>query len=138
MDKPTYKIFIARADDINSNNRLYPLVEIQKAVEEYNSRGHQFMWVDNMKDTIDLNKIVGVVLKLYLEGNDLYADVQPTETPMKATVWNDDGMIPGVHVRFVGFGNVHEEGNFGRVLDFRINHLNAHGPAEAVAWGEIG
>lgn len=138
MDKPTYKVFIARADDVNANKRLYPLHEFEKAVEEYNSRNHQFLTVDNMNSNIDLSKIVGVVLNLFLEGNDLYANIQPTETPMKAVIWNDDGIIPGVHVRFVGFGNVCDKGDFVQIDDFRISHLNAHEPAVDVAWTEIG
>lgn len=142
MNTPTVKVLIAKANDINKNNRMYPLEELQKAVNEYNSRNDEvgccFVTVDDdLGLEINLAKIVAMVKKLYFENNDLYAEIVPIETPMKGMIWEEDGMRKGINVRFIGTGfiDIKEEGH-AVVRDLYINHFNAYLPGTSVSWAE--
>jgi len=136
MDKITVKVLVAKIGIPNVNGLVYPLEEMEQAIAEYNNRDHpQFLTVENDKDLkVNLSKIVGIVERLYIEGDSVYADLTPTDTPMKKAVWCESNLRLDCKPRFIGSGIVEEDKT---VKDLRINHVNVYcGKEPKVSWEE--
>jgi hypothetical protein len=112
----------AQAEKRNQNQRVYPLSEISKAVEEVNGKiasGQSLLGeLDHPEElTINLDRVSHVITEMTLKGNDGYGKLKVLPTPCgeiaKAMLSSD--VILGVSTR--GSGNV---GNDGYVSEFEM------------------
>lgn len=115
-------IFV-QAEARNQNQRVYPLREISRAVEDVNDRiknrqGSVLGELDHPEElTINLDKVSHIITEMWLEGNDGYGKLKLIDTPcgnIAKAILAAGGEL-GVSSR--GSGNV---GNDGGVSDFEI------------------
>lgn len=114
-------IFI-QAEQRNHNQRIYPLHEIQKAVDYINSevaKGNTIMGECNHPQelTINLDRVSHFITEMYMRGNDGYGKLKIVDTPMGQIIKTliKNGAKLGVSSR--GSGNVDDNGY---VSDFEI------------------
>ena len=107
----------------NANQRVYPVHEIEKAVNAINSQIHEgnsvLGEVDHPDDLkINLDRVSHMIEKMWMEGTDGYGKLKILPTPMGHLVKTmlDSGVKLGVSSR--GSGNVNDHN--GHVSDFEI------------------
>ena len=116
-------IFI-EGDVKNANSRVYPMNEIQKAVESINEQikgGYSVLGeVDHPEGlNINIDRVSHMIEGMWCEGSKGYGKLKILETPMGQLVKTllEGGVKLGVSSR--GSGNVQEDGS-GRVSEFEI------------------
>jgi hypothetical protein len=116
-------IFI-EGDVKNANSRVYPMNEIQKAVESINEQikgGYSVLGeVDHPEGlNINIDRVSHMIEGMWCEGSKGYGKLKILETPMGQLVRTllEGGVKLGVSSR--GSGNVQEDGS-GRVSEFEI------------------
>ena len=107
----------------NANQRIYPIPEIQKAVNQINEQlktGHSVLGeVDHPDDLkINLDRVSHMITDMWMDGNAGYGKLKILPTPMGNLVKTmlESGVKLGVSSR--GSGNVSE--GSGHVSDFEI------------------
>jgi hypothetical protein len=107
----------------NANERVYPVDEIEKAVDAINNQlktGHSVLGeVDHPDDLkINLDRVSHMIEKMWMEGHCGYGKLKILGTPMGLLVKTmlDQGVKLGVSSR--GSGNVNDSN--GHVSDFEI------------------
>lgn len=109
---PFKKAFIMKVDvKGNMNNRVYPREVMIKAINEFNSRGAKTnlgcIEMNTSGAEIKFNKVSHVVDKLYLEGDNIYADITPLDTPNGRILKS----LKNINFRTRGVGNGHYDEN---------------------------
>jgi len=128
------KVFIARADVVNSNGRLYPKETLEKAIEEFNNKEKTFVTYDNEQPlNINLSKICAVTEKMWMEDNDVFVELTKIDTPAAKEIWSsiESGVAP---VRSISTGYIDDNG---KVTDLTISHVNVYAPETKVSWDDI-
>lgn len=107
----------------NANERVYPVSEIEKAVEQLNGQireGHSVLGeVDHPDDLkINLDRVSHMITNMWMDGANGYGKLKILPTPMGQLVSTmlESGVKLGVSSR--GSGNVDD--NTGKVSDFEI------------------
>lgn len=117
-------IFIQGATK-NHNNRVYPVSEIRKAVEEINERLVNFSVCGELDHptelTINADRISHKILKMWMDGTDGHGKLEiiPTPCGQIARTLVESGVKIGVSSR--GSGNVDPSGH---VSDFQIQTVD--------------
>lgn len=114
----------------NANKRIYPVNEINKAVNTLNDQirnGYSVLGeVDHPEGlTINLDRASHMITEMWMDGNDGYGKMKVLPTPMGNMVKTmlESGVKLGVSSR--GSGNVNEDGQGGQVSDFEIITVDA-------------
>ena len=108
----------------NANQRVYPVVEIAKAVKTLNdqiSGGYSVLGeVDHPQDLrINLDRVSHMITEMWMDGPNGFGKLKILPTPMGQLIRTmlESGVKLGVSSR--GSGNVQEDGS-GQVSDFEI------------------
>lgn len=108
----------------NANQRVYPVIEIAKAVKTLNdqiSGGYSVLGeVDHPQDLrINLDRVSHMITEMWMDGPNGYGKLKILPTPMGQLIRTmlESGVKLGVSSR--GSGNVQEDGS-GQVSDFEI------------------
>lgn len=108
----------------NANQRVYPVNEIQRAVQHVKEQLDQGYSVVGEADhpqglNINLDRVSHMITDMWVKGNDGYGKMKLLPTPMGQLVQTmlESGVKLGVSSR--GSGNVREDGS-GEVSDFEI------------------
>lgn len=107
----------------NANERVYPVNEIQKAVETLNkqiSEGHSVMGeVDHPDDLkINLDRVSHLITNMWMDGPNGYGKLKLLPTPMGQLISTMLGAGVKLGVSSRGSGNVNDSN--GHVSDFEI------------------
>lgn len=114
----------------NANKRIYPVNEINRAVNTLNDQIRNGFSVLGEVDhpeglTINLDRASHMITEMWMDGNDGYGKMKVLPTPMGNMVRTmlESGVKLGVSSR--GSGNVREDGQGGQVSDFEIITVDA-------------
>jgi hypothetical protein len=111
----------AQADLQNQNGRVYPLMEIKRAVDGINEqiqKGYSVLGEADHPDDLKINidRVSHMITKMWMDGSNGFGKLKIIPTPMGQIVSTmlESGVKLGVSTR--GTGNVNESN--GRVSDF--------------------
>lgn len=125
--KSTHELFTC--DEPNLNGRIYPKEELQKAIDKYQEKidSNRSFGTLGISDygVMDLEKVSHRVTKLYIEDENVIANVEILDTPCGYKYLD---MIDGFKLVSVGHGKLNDE--------HKISDYEMHGTYFTMDYGK--
>jgi hypothetical protein len=116
------KVSILQLDTPLTSGRIYPEAEVQKAINEYNTRPNKLGEFDAGEEfNVKLDRVSHRTSDLYIENKEVFADIEVLDTPMGKIL--KDILASGVTLEFTSraTGNCEQPGIAGSpVSDYEI------------------